>query len=368
MGRPPRPAVAGVSPSVIFVTQLIDVSDPTLGFVVSWVRALTARCRFVTIIANEVRAVPADLDAEVVSLGKERGLGRARRAFGYAVALESIACRRSWSGIMAHMCPEYLILAAPTARLHRIPSFLWYAHPARGHRLRAAEHLADGVLTTLQGSYPRRLDKVSVVGQATDVDAIALAAPVAPRRPFRLLALGRTAPVKGLATVIQGIHLAQAGGLDTVLRIVGPSTTPVEQEHRRQLQALVISLGLERIVSIEDGLGRDGVTDVLHASHALVNATADGSADKVVFEAMAAGRPVIFSNPALTTVLADARRNLFFRAHDPADLAARINSLASLDHASLTAMGRELRRRVERDHSLDRWADQVVAIVTGEGR
>ena len=69
--------------TLVFVTQLIDPDDPVLGFVVPQIRVLTERFD-VVVIANEVRRVPSDLSAEVVSLGKEHGAGRLTRGARFA--------------------------------------------------------------------------------------------------------------------------------------------------------------------------------------------------------------------------------------------------------------------------------------------
>ena len=65
--------------TLAFVTQVLDPNDPVLGFVPSYLRPLSRRVDHLVVIANEVRSVPNDLDAEVVSLGKEKGHGRQRR-------------------------------------------------------------------------------------------------------------------------------------------------------------------------------------------------------------------------------------------------------------------------------------------------
>ena len=66
---------------IVFLTQVIDPDDPTLGFVTSWIDALAARVDGVTAVGNEVRGVSSLApNVRVVSLGKERGAGRASRA------------------------------------------------------------------------------------------------------------------------------------------------------------------------------------------------------------------------------------------------------------------------------------------------
>ena len=89
---------------------------------------------------------------------------------------------------------------------------------------------------------------------------------------------------------------------------------------------------------------------------ALVNDMREGATDKVVYEAAATCLPVIASNPAFDTLLPDALR---FAHGDVDALAEAIGRLRRLDR---NAVGRSLREIVLREHSVDVWADRVVAL------
>ena len=108
-----RLASVGVAMThVLFVTQVIDADDPTLGFVTSWIDALAERADGVTAIGNEVRGTPAlAANVRVVSLGKERGAGRAARGFALQRAVATSGGHRPV--LLAHMCPIYLDITAP---------------------------------------------------------------------------------------------------------------------------------------------------------------------------------------------------------------------------------------------------------------
>jgi hypothetical protein len=133
----------------IFVTQLLDPTDPVLGNVPSLVGALASHADSVTVIANEVRDPRSAPDGvRVVSLGKERGAGRLARGAALQRAVAD-ATRRRPAFLLAHMCPEYLVLTGLIAKARRVPSILWFTHPSQTRALVAAEHLASGVATTL---------------------------------------------------------------------------------------------------------------------------------------------------------------------------------------------------------------------------
>ena len=98
--------------------------------------------------------MPPDLEGSVITLGKERGYGRTRRTVRYLSTVARLAVTRRANALVAHMCPVYLVAAAPITKLTRMRTALWFVHPADTPMLRVAERLADVVVTALPGSYP----------------------------------------------------------------------------------------------------------------------------------------------------------------------------------------------------------------------
>ena len=96
---------------------------------------------------------------------------------------------------------------------------------------------------------------------------------------------------------------------------------------------------------------------LLAAADALVNNMRPGAADKVVFEAAAACRPPFAAAHAFERLLPESLR---FASDDEDGLARRLLEFAALPAGPRAELGRELRSRVERDHSVGRWADHVL--------
>jgi glycosyltransferase involved in cell wall biosynthesis len=351
--------------NLIFVTQVLDSADPVLGFTVRWIEALGERFERVAVIANRVVWPPPDLGPriKVLSLGKERGEGWLRRGLAYQVALFRLSTGFRPDALLAHMCPIYLTSAAPVTKILQIPTLLWFAHPRDSLSLRMAEASAAVVLTSLPGAYPRPSPKVRVIGQAIDVGSIAFSPPNAHAGKVRLLALGRTSPGKMLDVAMQATAVARRTGMDVRLRIVGPSTTGLEQRYRNELGTRILSLGVGEFVTLEPGVPWSRIPELLRESDALVSAAAAGYGDKVVLESMAAGRPVLASNPVFASILGSLPVRLSFRQGDSEDLAHRIAELGATGPSLREEMGRILRRRVEEEHSLDQWADRIAEIV-----
>lgn len=357
--------------TVIFVTQLIDPSDPILGFVVPVVRALHRQGAQVVVIANEVRRIDGDPFAfespegiEVVSLLKEKGRGRVRRAIRYQRQLGRLARRTGHPIVLAHMCPIYLGAAAPLLRVTGCSSLLWFTNAADSRKLRWAERVADVVLTALPGSYPRPVAKLRAIGHSIDTDRFAYTDPDTGAAPVRLLAVGRTAPVKNYPTMIEAVATARERNIDVRLRIVGPATTGDERAHRVELRELIADLRLDGAVTIEDPVAPEIVPALLGECTALVNATA-ASADKVVFEAMSCGRPTLVTSLAFDPLIADLPLALRFSQSRPEELTSRLEELTAAVPQVRLEMARTLRRRVEESHSLEHWATEVLEIAQG---
>jgi glycosyltransferase involved in cell wall biosynthesis len=350
---------------LVFVTQTIDAGDPNLGVAVDKVRALAARCSDVQVVAD--RVLTHDLPANV-SFRTFGAAGRLDRGARYERATAESLRRPAPDALIAHMVPLYLLLAAPLARMRRVPLLLWYAHWRGDWTLRLADRLCAAALSVDRGSYPLASSKLRAIGHGIDLGRFTPRTAAAGNGPLRFLALGRTAPWKGYLTLLDAFERALTDGLDARLEIRGPSTTPAERQHRAALGARIA--GSERLRSsaeLGEAVTRDAIPVLLARADALVTAADSGhgtqTLDKVVYEASACAVPVIASNPALAGYLAGLPLDLTFRPRDAADLARALVDFAAVPAALRSAAGLELRRRVEAGHSVETWADRVVAVI-----
>src|SRR5262249_41618535 len=159
---------------------------------------------------------------------------------------------------------------------------------------------------------------------------------------------------KGLAVVLEAIQQVP----DTRLRVVGPALTAEERRHRGELARQVAVLALDERVELGREVPRERIPELLAGADALVNNMRAGATDKVVFEAGASCLPAFASNPAFDTLLPPELR---FARDDPAELAARLSSFAALDEGARAALGRGLREQVAGHHSVETWADGILA-------
>src|SRR5581483_1699321 len=168
------------------------------------------------------------------------------------------------------------------------------------------------------------------------------------RRPplRRLLGLGRYAPVKGWETVLEALPALP----DATLAVHGPMLTDADRAHRPYLEARARELGVADRVTFGEAVPYAAVPHLFGLADAVVNATRGNAADKVVYEAAAACLPVFASSPVFDTLLPEELR---FHGDYPDSLADRIRSYGG-------GAGRDLRARVEAEHSVDHWAERVL--------
>jgi glycosyltransferase involved in cell wall biosynthesis len=353
---------------LLFVTQTIDAEHPALAQTVDLVRALADRFDAVDVLCGAVgrHDLPASVALSTFGAGS-----RAGRGLRFAQAARRELARRP-DAALVHMVPLFLVLLAPVAKARRVPLLLWYTHWHAGRSLRVATRLADVVLSVDRRSFPLETPKLHATGHAIDVDRFVPGDGASENARLRLLSLGRLARWKGHETTLDGLRRAVEGGLDAELELRGPALTDDERAHAAELKRLVEGSELLRArVRIEPPVARDEIPAALRAADALVSATQPRESetlDKVVYEAAACGVPVVASNAALAEFLGGLSLELSFPPRD-ADALGRI--LLELDSAGAGARrqaGRELRRRVVEQHSLESWADAVAAVVADKSR
>jgi glycosyltransferase involved in cell wall biosynthesis len=322
--------------SLVFVTQQVDPEHPVLAATVPKIRALAERLDEVVVLAD--RAVPGVLP-DNCRVRTFAAMSRPGRGLRYSTALAS-ELRARPVAVLVHMVPLLAVLAAPLARVRRVPVLLWFTHWKASRTLVLAERVSKAVLTVEPRSFPLSSPKVVPIGHGIDLGGFPCSRRE-PHEPLRALALGRTSPAKGYETIVRAADLA---GVE--LEIRGPSFTAEERAERVRLAALG--------ARIEEPVAYAAVPALLMRKDVLVNNMREGALDKVVYEAAATCMPVLASNAGFEDLLPPELR---FRREDPDDLAAK---LVRLKDADRNRLGAELRAVVERRHSVGHWADEVL--------
>ena len=335
---------------LVFITQQVDPGHPALAATVPKLRALADLVDEVVVLADGAvdSVLPPNCRVRTFRAGHKAG-----RGIRFEAALTRELRDLRGGAVVAHMCPIYAVLAAPLVRPLRIPLVLWFTHWRASRLLRAAERVSTAVASVDVRSFPLDSRKVCAIGHGIDIGEF----PCSPGRDSpgtRLLVLGRYSPAKGLDVVLRAVA---ESGAEVALDVYGPSLSDEEREHRGALARLASDLGIEGRAVLGGAVPRADIPGLFATHDALVNNMRAGAPDKVVYEAAAGCLPVLASNPVFDSLLDEEQR---FRREDPAGLAERIRTLASMSEAGRTEIGRRLRERVEADHSVQSWARGIL--------
>ena len=326
---------------LVFITQSVDPDHPVLAATIPKIHALAARVDEVLVLAQQSRGgdgMPSNV--EVRSFGAGSRLSRGWQfERGLAQALPADA-------VVAHMIPLYVVLAAPVVRPRHIPLLLWYTHWKASTQLRVAEKLATGIVSVDRRSFPLASAKVRPIGHGIDVNEFPCTEREG-RTGLRVLVLGRYSPAKGIETILRAAR--EVEGVEVELH--GVALNELERRHRQHLEQLGFPLG--------DAVPRSRVPELFAGADVLVNNMEAGAPDKVVYEAAAACLPVLASNPVFDELFSGFP--LLFERESPQSLAGRLRWLAGLSDLERAEVGRTLRERVAQSHSVDTWADGILA-------
>jgi len=325
---------------LIFLTQTVDPAHPALAATIPKIRALAARVDEVVVLAQSAGGCDLPDNVEV------RTFGAASRPVRLVHFERELVRALPGDAVVAHMIPVYVLLAAPLVRPRRIPLLLWYTHWKASAQLRAAERLATAIVSVDARSFPLESAKVRPIGHGIDVSEFACTERAA-RPGLRALVLGRYSPAKGIETILHAAR--EVEGVQVELH--GAALNELERRHREELARLGVPL--------DDAVPRSEVPALFARSDVLVNNMEAGAPDKVVYEAAAACLPVIASNPVFDDLFAGYP--LFFDRNSPESLAERLRWFAALGMDERAEIGRTLRERVAKRHSVDTWADGVLA-------
>jgi glycosyltransferase involved in cell wall biosynthesis len=324
---------------LVFLTQSVDPEHPALAATIPKICALADRADEVVVLAQSGRGDGLPANVEVRSFGARSRPGRVWH-FEREVSRALPA-----NAVVAHMIPAYVVLAAPLVRPRRTPLLLWYTHWNASRMLRAAERLATAVVSVDRRSFPLDSGKVHAIGHGIDVTEFTCS-DRSGRNGVRVLVLGRYSPAKGIETILRAID-----NVDRVeVELRGAALNDLERRHRAELEQLGHRLG--------DAVPRAQVPELFAHADVLINNMRAGAPDKVVYEAAAACLPVLASNPVFDELFDGYP--LSFDRDSPDSLADRLRWFSALGDAERAEIGRTLRERVARHHSVETWADGII--------
>jgi glycosyltransferase involved in cell wall biosynthesis len=305
-------------------------------------------------------------NVRVFSLGRESGASKRRQLTQFYTALARVL--PGARAVFAHMVPRYALLAFPLASALRRPVALWYAQGGVDRNLRLAAPLVKWILTPTRDSFPltgRRLNRrIVVTGHGIDTSRYAPdrgTAPVA----GRFLGAGRLSPSKRYELLLDAFALLEHRH-DWRLRVAGGPLIASDLMYERRVRSQAAALRMGDRIEFAGEVPYEAMPAEYRRAWAMAHTSATGSLDKVVLEAMGCGTPVISTAPVSRQVMGTLAGDLWCEPGHPKLLAQRLEAALEWTPAQRNDVGAALRYQVERNHSLSRWADRVVALLTDQ--
>jgi len=175
--------------------------------------------------------------------------------------------------------------------------------------------------------------------------------------------VGRLSPVKDHPTLIRAAALLrERWGKPFRVVILGGPAGPKDDLYVRSLHQLVEELNLRDIVSFHPPVPQSALPHWYRRCTVLVNLTPTGSGDKVVWEAMACGRPSLAANEGFRETMGEYAEELLFPYRDAEALSKRLLWLLQLPLDETERMGTYLRARVIALHSLNQLIEKLEAL------
>lgn len=266
------------------------------------------------------------------------------------------------------------ILAAPAARLAGVSTLISTRHGLVrppyglsreiqfslavrlcGCRVAAVCEAARRNLAAAPLADPKRIFTVYNGAQPARRDPTAQALP--PASGFTFLSVGRLAPPKDPALLVEALALARRQAPDLCLWIVGDG--PLATDLRR------LAAGLDLRDSVRFFGEQPNVGDFLAAAQAFVLCSRSEGLPVSLLEAMAAGLPsVVSAVGGLAEVVRACQAGIVVENHDPASFAEALLRCRR-EAQQRAAMGERARRCYQQQFTLERMAEQYQRLYLG---
>ncbi len=267
---------------LVIITQAVDKNDPVLAFFIDWIKEFSKYFEKVHVITLNLGKV--DLPENVI-VHEIRGKGRVSKALHLLNTALKICQKNNKTIFFAHMCPEYALVAAVPAKLHKSPLFLWYAHGATPLPLRLAEKVVQNIFTPTSESIHLKSSKIIVVGHGINTQKFKKKKSITSLKKERIFFPGRYSPLKRQKEFLE--YLPK--NAPVTVTFAGPI---LNQKYYERLNQISSRKNLS--VVFKGPISYNCMCDEYNNSILVINfSKKTHSLDKTILEAMACERPVL---------------------------------------------------------------------------
>ncbi len=344
---------------ILVITQKYDINDSNLGAFIDWWDKLAKKFEQVYILALKKQSEPTMPNMEVISMGKERGIGFFGKIYGFYSGLFKIIGKID--AILVHMIPKYVILAAPVAFFYGKPIYMWYTGVAAHWQLRLAVLFCKKVFTAHEAAMRVNTTKRIVTGHGIDANLFKMSNVKCQMSNVTVLSVGRITPSKQHDFVIRAIADLIKSGYNLKLKIIGGIIQEYHQKYFESLKELVKDLKVDEKIEFSGPVSYNKMPECFQNADILINAVSFGGLDKVVLEAMASGVIPLTSNSAFKNVFpAESADNLIFKPNNAEDLKIKLKNIIDNHLYQNEALLQKLREIVVKNHNLDNLTAKIV--------
>lgn len=342
---------------LLIITQKVDMNDDNLGFFHGWLEKFSEKLDKLYVICPTQGEYNLPSNVSVYSLGKEKGASKISQSICLQKNLIQILPKID--GVFIHMCSIYAIASFLLVRIFDKKMVLWHVHKSINWKLKLAERCVDKILTVSEQSCRlKNRKKIEIVGHGVDIGLFrpsynAKDTMITGNKRFKILSVGRIAPVKDQETLIRAIDILvnQKNIKDIEVKIVGTPLENHEKQYLEELKNLVQEKKLESHVSFSGGVPHNKMPKHYQGSDLVINLTPTGSFDKVLLEAMASGCLILTCNMTFANILDN---KYLFKKKDFQELAEKIIALKEIEKTD------KLRKIVIKHHNLDNLIEKIV--------
>lgn len=338
--------------NILITTQVMDVEDPLLGFFIEWVREFAKQYAHVTVICLKMGTYALPDNVQVLSLGKEQGVGKWRYVLNFFTYIWRE--RKNYDTVFVHMNQIYVILGGFLWRMMGKKISLWYAHGHTPFSLRVATLLAHICFASTLSGFKLKTDKLKIVGQGIDTNFFTSAEKrVTGEDDFTIVTVGRVSHVKRIKESINMVErlIGETATKNIQYKIIGVPGLGIQYTYYKECIEMVKKKGLERHIHFLGGMNQVSILPELQQADLFVNISETGSLDKAILEAMSVGVIVVSSNESFVKLLPSHMKWLGI----PSDLSNIVETVERIRDMSIDdrkILGQDLRKIVMQDHQL----------------
>ncbi len=277
--------------TVLYLFNLsTDRNDQILSFTWDWIEEFAKNFKQVKVYTTHKGKSSSNANIQVTELGGGEPRYRIRAIFRLLVVLKTILTEDNKPMVFHHMSVNTAVIIGLPLRIAGVRQGLWYSHSVGSLKLRIALKFVSKVFSSTPSAFPFRSKKCEFIGHGIRVEDFRRPPARNTKDEFRILSVGRIAPIKNLEKIIQAIH--ELGNPMKKITFIGP-THEKDMEYRSMLLSLGAECGIT--VEIHDSVERASIPNIL-GQYGIFFTGTPKSTDKAAIEAAISGCYVLSEN------------------------------------------------------------------------